>query len=723
MSAATDRLYELLPAIYRLRDAEQRGPLLGLLQVIAEQVELVEEDIDQLYANWFVETCQDWVVPYIGDLVGYHPAQSPDDADQATSPRGQRREAFLFPRRAVANAVRDRRRKGTLALLESLATDFAGWPARAVEFYRLLGVAQPVHLLGTSEVVPRIWRRWGRTAALWLGDVLDRRDGPFDELAHTVDVRRVGSRRTQGRYDIPSVGLFVWRLGAYPVTRTPALCLEDQDPHRYTFSILGNDTPLFTRPRRELVPTHIAGELNVPTPIRRRAFQRREAAYYGTGTSLEILIGEPPALVPPERIIPANLDRWRYRPRPGDVAVDPELGRILFSHRLLGATRQGVRVSYLYGFSADIGGGEYERPLSARPGSIVQRVSGNRELRRRLAPWIDEDRLDAQPPDAVIEITDSQVYDLPLGLKLRPGHRLQLRAANRRRPVIRLPDWRPGPDALRVSGEEGSAFTLDGLLVAGNAVQVDGDLAELAIRHCTLVPGWGLHADCEPRRPARPSLELIDTDARVTIEHSIVGSIEVLHDPVRRDPVRIRISDSIVDATAAEREALGALGGGIAHVVATFERVTVIGQIRTHAIDLADNSIFGGHVEVARRQLGCMRFCSIVPGSRTPRRYECQPDLVEARVDKLLPPSQERDRARRRERLRVRPAFNSLRYGTPAYCQLAATCASEITEGADDEAEMGAFHDLYQPQRAAALRAALEEFTPAGMDVGIIDAS
>ena len=39
---------------------------------------------------------------------------------------------------------------------------------------------------------------------------------------------------------------------------------------------------------------------------------------------------------------------------------------------------------------------------------------------------------------------------------------------------------------------------------------------------------------------------------------------------------------------------------------------------------------------------------------------------------------------------------------------------------ADDEAEMGAFHNLYQPQRAANLRARLSEFTPAGTDAGLI---
>jgi hypothetical protein len=106
-----------------------------------------------------------------------------------------------------------------------------------------------------------------------------------------------------------------------------------------------------------------------------------------------------------------------------------------------------------------------------------------------------------------------------------------------------------------------------------------------------------------------------------------------------------------------------------------------------------------------------VRFCSLPPGSRTPRRYECQPDKV---TDKL--PSDEAAQ----EALRVRPQFLSTRYGTPYYARLAADCAQEILRGADDQSEMGVYHDLYEPQRAALLRQRLQEFTPAGMDAGLI---
>ncbi len=142
MSENIDHLYELLPAIYRLRDAEQGYPLQALLRVIDEQVAVVREDIDQLYENWFVETAQDWAVPYIGDLVGYQPVFEAGEPGSAATAQGQARNKILIPRREVANTLRNRRRKGTLALLELLASDVAGWPARAVEFYKLLGWTQ-----------------------------------------------------------------------------------------------------------------------------------------------------------------------------------------------------------------------------------------------------------------------------------------------------------------------------------------------------------------------------------------------------------------------------------------------------------------------------------------------------------------------------------------------------------------------------------------------------
>ena len=78
---------------------------------------------------------------------------------------------------------------------------------------------------------------------------------------------------------------------------------------------------------------------------------------------------------------------------------------------------------------------------------------------------------------------------------------------------------------------------------------------------------------------------------------------------------------------------------------------------------------------------------------------------------------------RTRETLRVEPEFESVRYGTPTYARLARVTAVEIVRGASDRSELGVYHDLYQPQRAANLAQRLTEFTPAGSDAGIIYAS
>ncbi len=872
MTAPTDRLFELLLVVYRTRDAAQGYPLRDLLRVITEQVQVVETDISQLYENWFIETCEDWVVPYIGDLVGYRAVHEAGEPGGDAGARGSLRDRTLVPRRDVAHSLRDRRRKGTLALLELLSGDVAGWPARAVEFYRELAYAQAL-------AHRRLDR--GRTADLRSGDDLDLLGGPFDRIAHSVDVRRPGSTRTPGRFNIPSVGLFVWRLRSYssggpPEGRiepraVPALCLEQAGPHCFTFSPLGIDTRLYNRPRPEPEPTNIAEELNLPVPIRRRALERSRSAYYGTDASLAVWTPEwprkdAPQPVPAEAVLVADLTGWRYRPPRNRVAIDPILGRIAFPSGQV--PRQGVRVLYHYGFSADMGGGEYRRDI---PGLSMYAVSRLHEddvldwkaLARSLRDAPDEatqylrDRLptgtqdllrdydDAADPSAelqtallaglnellgddqlyspqrfddahvpaearallaqapvgerrvrlnrvllegaypallalsfrkyrvgaakgegvvarlndafrqweadrprhaVIEIRDSEVYVEPVNLTLAERQTLQIQAASGARPVIQLLDWRTSlPDALSIVGREGSQVTLDGLLVAGRGVQVyggsggheerrhgnGGDLCDLTIRHCTLVPGWALDCDCEPLHPTEASLELINTRTEVRIESSIVGSIEVVADEAAEEPLRISVSDSIVDATDDERAAVSGGEATIAYAELRIARTTVFGRIAAHAIRLAENSIFTGAVRVARRQLGCVRFCSVAPDSRTPRRYHCQPDLVEGAIEAKLRPVVTAGKAgpadvaaaRARERARVRPRFNSTRYGTATYAQLADACADEITGGAEDEAEMGAFHDLFQPQREANLRARLAEYTPAGSDAGVIHAS
>jgi hypothetical protein len=730
-----DRLYNLVPAIYRIRDAANGYVLQAFLRVVAEQVNVVEDNIAELYADWFIETADEWAVPYIGDLIGYVPVQAAGPASNDATAEGRALNAYLIPRREVANTIGYRQRKGCLSLLDQLASDVGNWPALAIEFYKRLGWNQNIDHLHMDRA---------RTVDVHRMAALDRISTPFDPFARSVDVRRIDSNRTLGFYNIPSVGVFAWRLQPYAVTQTQAYCEENAGPQCMTFSVLGSCSQLFNNP----VPRPSTGcatpnALNFPGPITRAAFADRPSAYYGADKSFSIWVENwaglgPTAPVPLEKIIPTDLTNWTYVPPPGFIAVDPEMGRFVFPPSQL--PRKGVRVSYYYGFSAPIGGGEYQRPI-LDPVRVVNGVGvapsfyrvGKGQTFQRISEALEKYQAD-NPLDAVIELTDETVYVEQFTLKVGANKTLQLRAADGARPVIRLLDWQTDePDSLNIVMDSSSRCTLDGLLITGRAVEVSGPQrdadsgqlppicgSELVIRHCTLVPGWGINCQCEPARPAEASLELYNVRASVRIEHSILGSIVITEDQVHTDPIPISICDSILDAAEPQTQALGAAGATMAWAVLSVVRSTVFGIIDVNAIDLAEDSIFLNCVNVGRRQLGCMRFCYVPYGCRTPRRYHCQPDLVIQAVQAAVSNAAEQAAQIASEKLRVQPQFTSIRYGTPGYAQLGSGCAQEIVRGADDESELGVFHDLFQPQREANLIARLNDYTPAGMDVGLI---
>lgn len=651
----SSQLYELLPAIYRIRDEEQGRPLAELLDVIGDQAAILEESLRRLYDDQFVETCAPWVLPYIGDLLGV--------TGLPTEP--------LSPRAEVAHTIAYRRRKGTAAMLEQLARDVTGLPARADECFELLATTQYLNHLRPES---RSFLSLGNTARLeHLGGPFERLPGETT-LTHAVDVRRIASGR--GRYNIPNVAVFLWRLRALRLTRSPAVPASPGHKRRFLFSPLGHDAPLFSRPQTEDVFTHLAEPLNVPEPISRRAFHGAVAEYYGDDRSLLLERPGPtradePVDVPVSEIVVCDLSDWTEPPA-GKVAVDPVLGRMAFP----ADEPRPPLATFHQGFPGPRGGGEYSRVLAG--GEPVLRVAATHD---DAAPFSTiQDALDALPAGGgVVEIADSGRYEESLAIDASGGT-VVLRAAAGRRPSVVL------TGDLHLKGGPGDAVALDGLLVSGGQVVVDPDgLGRLEVRHCTLVPsvaGLLVHAP--------------NTD--VEIEHSIVGGIRAAVD------ARVRVTSSIVDATAEANVAYADPAGTGFGAPLRAEQVTVIGQVKTDQLELASNSLFLSSVQARRRQQGCARFSYLSPGSQTPRRFRCQP-------------------ATDADAARVRPMLTSTRYGDPGYCQLSVRSAPEIRRGADDESELGAFHDLYLPQREAHLRARLDEYLRFGLEAGVFYAT
>jgi hypothetical protein len=662
----TETLYKLLPATYRVRDAEQGEPLKALIAVLAEQALALEENLDQLYDDQFIETCAEWVAPYIGDLIGYRELHG-------VVPR------ISSPRAEVANTIAYRRHKGTAAMLEQLARDVTGWPARAVEFFQLLATTQYMnHIRGQHLAAPDL-RKW---------KPLERIGTPFDPFAHTADIRHISARR--GKYNIPNVGIFLWRLQAYSLTGSPAFQV---DARRYMFSPLGNNTPLYNLPVSEAAITHIAEPANVPMPLSRRVLDADLLAYYGADSSLAVFVNG--AEVARDQIVVCNLSDtgggWAHQPA-DKLAVDPALGRLALPANA--GPPADVRVSFYYGFSADMGGGEYQR--AATFDEALQPVQPV------VMPGKIQDALDVLAGAGAVEIGDSGRYEETLSISAAAGQRIELRAADEFRPTIVL-----GGELLIAGGDQ-SEVTLNGLLISGGTLRVRGQLRHLRLRHCTLVPGLALALDGNPVSPDAPALIVESGDTIVEIESCIVGGLRVSAD------AEIQIANSILDATSEDRVVYAGLDAASAGGTLQILNSTAIGKIWTQELALASNAIFLARLatgdtwqyplQAERRQAGCVRFSFVPPGSRTPRRYRCQPES-------------EADAAR------VRPQFTSLHYGDASYGQLSVRCAAEIRTGADDESEIGAFHDLFEPQRETNLRVRLDEYLRFGLEAGIFYAS
>jgi hypothetical protein len=744
MSAfAVERIYDLLPAVHRLRDHEQGEVLRALLGVLAREVGVVEQDIARLYENWFIETADEWIVPYIGDLLGVRGLHG---VSAATRSR----------RAVVANTLRYRRRKGTATMLEQLALDVTGWPARVVEFFELLR---------TSQHMNHIRQHNRSTIDLRDMDGLELVHGPFERAAHSADVRRIAARRPHlpGTYNIPNIGVFLWRLQPYPVTQGIARRVADG---RFTFHPVKLDAPLFNAPRTETDITQLAAEADVPAPLRRRALsddlhRMRQAivdgdpiaSRYFAAPVFSVFLDEDPDPVPSERITICHLRDWPVPPAtllyhkhdgssvamPIDLAVDPVLGRIRLGS---GVTAGQVRVSYRYGFSGDYGGGPYDRQASVDqwydPGrrAVTWQIGVSKDpsvppdppqivatLAEAVTAW---NAHAATHPDAfgVIGLMDSRTYGESVNPIEIPEHcRLAIVAAGW--PLEPTADGlalervvghfvpaalRPHVAAnLEVEGTapaaslEGGELILDGLLIEGKLTVRKGNLARLRVAHSTLVPSAnGL--ECAGENAA----------LEIALVHSIAGPV-TLPDTVRS----VTLLDSLVD---------GAVGAAITAPGAAveLERCTVLGSTAVLTIT-ASESIFTAPVVAERRQTGCVRFSFVEqPGSVVPSRYRCQADLEIA--TRIAAAERERsgaltaaERTAIGDRVRqwLAPLFTSLSYGHPGYGQLDLACPQQIRAGAADGAEMGVFHDLRQAQREANLRASLDEYLRAGLEAGL----
>jgi hypothetical protein len=766
-------LFQLLPAVYRMRDAQiarslplltaaqqallnqlqalpqplpadqqaeleqlqalaSRGPLESLLMVVGEQLAAVANDLDQLYDDQFIETCAPWVIPYIGDLIGY---QSVTGIAPAVD----------NPRAEVAETISLRRRKGTILVIDQLARDVTGWGAHAVEEFQVLADTQYMkHIRPHNLYAPNL-RHWRSCTYM---------DTGFDATAHRVDVHKISTGL--GQYNIQNVAIFLWSLGAAGITSAPLTAVATNTAKNqlcYRFNLLGLDAPLFHRAlsQGEQI-TAAAGPANVPDRLLRRVLCSDlnagvGASYYGQGASLAIYLDQ--TLLSPYQIATADLSgadgSWvnqldvksRY-----DVVVDPELGRLALSPALQG---HSLSASWFYGVNGNLGGGEYERTLAVTNeafivsfpdarfatlqdaiayaltlltvnGSVAVEISAQSaaelalDASKGLESWVSVSHL----------ITTTKAS--PFAVDLPAGATFELRSANLSVQTLLLdaPLW--------VTGDSDSDFILNGIVLAAQSgltpsaatpallvvpvARPDGTdnlLAQLTLNDCTLLPGWsygpaklvsGEMTAQSPTQPTAPALQVASAAVAVTAATSILGGI-------RANPLAsVALTSCIVDATDPGNTAFAAPDVTLGGAALTLSACTVVGRVHSALLTLVtdsivwstkSNSVASGLI-ADRKQQGCVRFSFLPIDAVTPPPFECVTQAMAA----------------------PQPLFVTTRFGQPGYLKLMASTDDSIRRGADDGGEMGVYHSLFAPQRESDLKIRMQEYLPVGLEFGLI---
>lgn len=348
----------------------------------------------------------------------------------------------------------------------------------------------------------------------------------------------------------------------------------------------------------------------------------------------------------------------------GQVAVDPERGRIAFP---AAETPPGaLSVRFRFGLTSELGAGPFAR--TGLPQALL------RVARARDADFSSvQDAIDAAPDSAgfpvVIEILDSAVYEEALDIANRDfAAGLVIQAAALQTPFIVKPA--AAPRLLRTTNSTIGELRLDGLLLAGGEVRIEGAVDALHLRYCSL-------------QPASIALQLNTAAAcKLTLDHSVCGAVSLA--PAGGES---SFTDSAVQHPAATVEqptaatAIAAAGCTLA-----LNRCTVIGSIAATSASVS-NTLCYGELTLTDWDASCLRF-SRLPRSVTAPAFRCTS---------------------------ATPIFVSVRWGDAGWLHLHPNTASALRRGGEEGGEIGVFHTAGLPWRTQNAGLRLAESIPAGL--------
>jgi len=776
-----EKIFEWIPAIYKDEDGlgANPGALRAIVEILARQAATARRSIDRLWDDQFIELCDDWAIPYIGDLVGTRLAHE-------LNRRGRRVD--------VARTIFYRRRKGTPQVLEILIRDIADWEGVVVESFKRLARArhgldpEPAELEGiVTRTPPGGWARLNSVRGATLVD------GPFDEFAHTPDFRQL--RGKLGRYNIPKLNFHLFRLLPFEVNFATA---HNLGLGRFTFDPSGRDIPLF-RPDQRPDPQNWRPPLEweIPAPIPCRLLGaaqytitaelidelislgltasaagqlsryvgvlfRSEARLRKTIESLSesaailalfepLLAGAITADSPKARLTPTtiqpdpsavavavgpnidsptiehqliaagNLEDWGASlgllPPEKELVIDPERGRFWFR------AQPAVNVwtpLYHYGFSGDIGAGIYDRRDTIDAGDVIPVPNGGDG-----DPGPVPLNVPTPPLLRTLQFEDNKTYTTESDFT--GIDKFVLQAANFRRPYIKriMPlgtEWifQAQPKVITPPDEPEPESNLRNLTFDGLWIGIEYEGSAPLPGHCLPTPAVLILDGVFDRVVIRhctldPGGEMASLDPGQCRVIPYIGLV------VRGDIEELVIESSIVGPILEDR--INGAPGVIQKLIIRDSIVQSIDADNTPAIEtklglveMQRVTVFG-EVRVNRLLASEALIQGLV--KVTDNQHGCfRFSATDNRPEKMLPPQFESHL--------FKPAvpnhfFVSRRFGDPGYGQLSETAPETIIRGAENRSEIGAFSDLLNPIKLGDLKAKVNEFMPFGLIAQIIN--
>jgi hypothetical protein len=374
------RLYAHVPANYRAYDAEQGYPLQALLAVVGEQAANLRQDLDDLWDNFFIETCEDWVVPYIGALIGANLLANPIT-------RSNRLE--------VRDAIIRRRSKGTPAMLQALAAEVSGWAVDFAEFFRSLGWAQNLNHIRLDRTLtvdvrdPYELSLIGRAADPFAHATDFRPAFDLDQprLARSGDGMGVPAWQTPGRYQIRNLGFFARRLQVFGVAGADAAPLA---PGLFAFDPLGRDVPLFSEETSDA--------------ITREAFRHSPAQFFGPEGDLAVRQhGIPLAVVQTDTTLSSRRQPFEFGSAGGAISLAAGTGLRLLDPRDFQGRGAGFLISARWGSGGPVLG-TLDTTLASRGAANAFQVKSTASGGGNLVLTIAAQGNAARFPEAVLAV-------------------------------------------------------------------------------------------------------------------------------------------------------------------------------------------------------------------------------------------------------------------------------------------------------------------------------